>query len=129
MCKAMSVQTAMEVEQGGMAMDCTAFLNIPRNNCRISEAANNSESTTMIRLHEVHVNAGSARQKEYAGKQRRIVNQHNAQTVGHYILSKKILSTMGNEDDLKTKLNYCCSHEELPDQKGTLSHLVATFNQ
>jgi hypothetical protein len=37
------------------------FFNILNDNYRITEAANDSESTTMIRLKEQHVKAGSAR--------------------------------------------------------------------
>jgi hypothetical protein len=103
----------MVVEQGGTAMDRTDILNVPRDNNRISEAANNSECTTMTRLNELHVKAGSARQQHYAGKRRRIVNQHNTGTVSHYtltnILKEKSLHLwmcpMCNEDDLTSKLN------------------------
>jgi hypothetical protein len=65
----------------------TDTLNVPNDNYRISEAANDSESTTMIRLNALHVKAGSARQQQYAGKQRRIVNQHNTGTFIHYTLT------------------------------------------
>jgi hypothetical protein len=41
----------------------------------------------MIRLNELHVKAGTARQQQYAGKQRRIVNQHNTETVNRYTLT------------------------------------------
>jgi hypothetical protein len=45
------------------------YLNILRDNYRISEAANDYESA-MVRRNELHVKAGSARQQQYAGKQR-----------------------------------------------------------
>jgi hypothetical protein len=53
-------------------MDRTDILNVLMDNCRISEAANDSESTTMIRLKENirgggGIEAGSARQQQYAG--------------------------------------------------------------
>jgi hypothetical protein len=72
----------MAVEQGGI----THILNVFMDYYRISKAAHYSESTTMIRLNELHVKAGSARYKQYAGKQRRIVNQRNTGTVGRYTL-------------------------------------------
>jgi hypothetical protein len=56
-------------------MDRTDILNVPRDNYRISEAANDPESTTIIRLNKRHVKAGSVRQQQYA-EQRKIVNQH-----------------------------------------------------
>jgi hypothetical protein len=103
----------MTVMQGGTVMDRTDILNVPRNNYRISEAAEDSESTTMIRLNELHVKAGSARQQQYAGKQRSIVNQHNTGIVSRYtfmdIIKEKSeqlwMCPMCNEDDLTTKLN------------------------
>jgi hypothetical protein len=49
---------------------------------QVSDATNDSESTTMFRLHILRFKTGSARQQQYAGKQRRIVNLHNAVTVG-----------------------------------------------
>jgi hypothetical protein len=89
----------MAVEQGGIAMDRTDTLNVLRDNYRISEAANDSESTTMIRLNELHVKAGSARWQQYAGKQRRVVSQHNTGTVSCYsmtdIYSRRNSSTYG----------------------------------
>jgi hypothetical protein len=89
----------MVVEQGDTAMNRTEICNVLMDNYRISEAANDSESTTMIRLNELHVKIGSGRQQQYAGKQRQIVNQHNIMTVSHYTLtyiySKRNLSTYG----------------------------------
>jgi hypothetical protein len=87
--------------------------NLIRDSYRISEAANYSESTTLIRLNELHVNAGSAKQQQYAWKQRRIVNQHNTGTVSRYTFTDTLkeksehlwLCPMYNEDDLTTKLN------------------------
>jgi hypothetical protein len=69
------------VEQGGTAIYRSHILNVLRDNYRIPEAANDSESTTMIRLNELHVKTVSARHQQYAGKQRRIVNQYNTATV------------------------------------------------
>jgi hypothetical protein len=57
-------------------MDLTDILNVLKDNCRISEAAKDSESTTMIRLNELH-----------AKKQRRIINQHNTGSVSRYTLT------------------------------------------
>jgi hypothetical protein len=68
-------------------MDRTDILNVLMDKYRISEAANHSESTTMIRLNELHVKVGSARQQQYDGKQRRIVNQYNTGTVSRYTLT------------------------------------------
>jgi hypothetical protein len=45
----------MAIAQGGTAMDGTDILNVLMGNYRISEAAKDLESTTMIRLNEVHV--------------------------------------------------------------------------
>jgi hypothetical protein len=67
----------------------------------------------MIMLNGLHIKAGNARQQQYAGKQRRIVNQHNTRSFSHYtltdILKKKLehllIWPMCNEDDLMTKLN------------------------
>jgi hypothetical protein len=95
--------------------DRTDILNVLRGNYRISEAANDSQSTTMIRINELHVKAGIAIQQQYAGKPRRIVNQHNTETVSRYtlpdILKEKSLHLcmclMCNEDDLRTKLLAC----------------------
>jgi hypothetical protein len=103
----------MAVVQGGTEMDRTDIINVHRDNYRIPEEANDFESTTMIRLNEQHVNAGSARQQQYAGKQRRIVNQHNTWTVSRYTLTALLkeksehlwICPMCNEDDLTTKLN------------------------
>jgi hypothetical protein len=94
-------------------MDRAAILNVLRDNHRISEAANYSESTTMIMLNELHVKAGSSRQQQYAGKQRGIINQNNIGFVSRYpltdILKEKSVQIwmcpMCNEDDLTTKLN------------------------
>jgi hypothetical protein len=58
-----------QVEQGGTAMDRTDIFNVLGDNYRISEVANDSEATTIIKLNELHVKAGSARQQQYAGKQ------------------------------------------------------------
>jgi lipopolysaccharide biosynthesis regulator YciM len=77
------------------------------------QAANYSESTTKIRLNELRIKAGSARQQQYAGKQRRIINQHNTRTVSRYtltdILNEKSehlwMCPMCNKNDLTTKLN------------------------
>jgi hypothetical protein len=66
----------MAAVQSGIAMDRTDIPNVLMVNYRVSDAANDSESTTMIRLNELHVKADSAIQQQYAGKQRRIVNQH-----------------------------------------------------
>jgi hypothetical protein len=51
--------------QGGIAMNRTDILNVLMDNRRVSERGNDSESTTMIRLNELHVKAGSARQQQY----------------------------------------------------------------
>jgi hypothetical protein len=67
----------------------------------------------MITLNELHVNAGSARQQQYAGKQRRIVNHHNTGTVSRYTLTDILkeksehlwMCPLCNEDDIKIKLN------------------------
>jgi hypothetical protein len=80
------IQTGVDQEEGGTEMDYTDILNVLRDNYRISEAAKDSESTTMIRLNELHVKAGSDRQQQYVGRQRRIVNQLNNRTVSHYTL-------------------------------------------
>jgi hypothetical protein len=69
----MSVQADMAVDQSGTAIDHTDILNVLRDNYRISEAANDSESTTMIRLNELHIKAVSAIQQQYLGRQRRIL--------------------------------------------------------
>jgi hypothetical protein len=66
----------LAIVRGGIEMDRTDILNVSSDNYSISEAVNNSESTPMIWLHEPHVKAGSARQQQYAGRQRSIVNQH-----------------------------------------------------
>jgi hypothetical protein len=71
------------------------------------------DSNNMIRLHELHVKAGSARQRQYAGKQRRIVNQHNTVTVSRYTLTDILkeksehlrMCPMCNEDDPTIILN------------------------
>jgi hypothetical protein len=55
----------MDVEQGGTEMDRTDIFNVLRDNYRIFEAAKDCESATMIRLHELHVKTGSARQQQY----------------------------------------------------------------
>jgi hypothetical protein len=103
----------MAVVQGDTEMDRTDIPNVLRDNYRISEAAKDSESTTMIRLNEQHVKAGSARRQKYARKQRRIINRHNSVTVSLYtyirVYSNRNLSNYGcvmcNEDDLTTRLN------------------------
>jgi hypothetical protein len=64
----------MVIEQGGTAMDRTDILYVLSDIYRISEAANVSESTAMIRLIELHVKTGSARRQQKAGMHRRIVN-------------------------------------------------------
>jgi hypothetical protein len=51
--------------QGGIAMDHTGIYNAIRDKYKISDELNNSESTTMIRLNELHVKVGSARQQQY----------------------------------------------------------------
>jgi hypothetical protein len=94
-------------------MNCTDIRNVLRDNYKISEAAINSESKTVIWLNEVHVKAGSARQQHYAGKQKRIVNQHYTGTVSRYTLTDipkekseyLWMCSMCNEDDLTTNLN------------------------
>jgi hypothetical protein len=58
----------MAVVQGCTAMDHADILNVLRDNYRISEAVKHSESTIMIRLNELHVNAGSASRQQYVGK-------------------------------------------------------------
>jgi hypothetical protein len=98
--------------QGDIAMGHVGILNVLMKNYRVSKAANDSESTTMIRLHELQVNASSARQQQYAGMQRRIVSQHNTKTAGHYILTDilkeksehSLICPTCNEVDLTTKL-------------------------
>jgi hypothetical protein len=45
-------------------MDSTDIFNVIKNNWRLTDAAKDSESTTMIRLSELHVKAGSARQQQ-----------------------------------------------------------------
>jgi hypothetical protein len=64
----------MVVVQSSTAMNRTDILNVLRNNYRISEAEKDSESTTMIKLNELHVKASSARRQQYAQKQKRIIN-------------------------------------------------------
>jgi hypothetical protein len=62
----MSVQTDRQMwrlSRGGTAMDRTDILNVLSDNYTISEAANDSQSTTMIRLNELHVKAGNVRQQ------------------------------------------------------------------
>jgi hypothetical protein len=90
------------VEQSGTVMDRTDILNVLRDNYRITEAAKDSGSTTMIRLNELHVKAGSAKWQQYAGKQRRIINQHNTGIVNHYTLTdiqkREIRATMDVSD-------------------------------
>jgi lipopolysaccharide biosynthesis regulator YciM len=89
------------------------FLRLSGASFSISEAAKNSESTTVIRLNELHVKAGSARRQQYAGKQRRIINQHNTGTVSRYTLTDILkekseqlwMCPMCNKYDLTTKLN------------------------
>jgi hypothetical protein len=43
------------LKAGGTAMDRTDILNDLMDNYRISEAANDSESTTVVRMNELHV--------------------------------------------------------------------------
>jgi hypothetical protein len=62
----------MTVEQSVTAMDHTDILNVLKDNYRVSEAANDSGSTTIIRLNELHIKAGSAKQQQYASKQREL---------------------------------------------------------
>jgi hypothetical protein len=75
------------VVQGGIEMDCTDIPNVLRDNWKVSDAANDSESITMIRLHELHIKTGTDRHQQYAERQRRIVNQHNTVTIGCYTLT------------------------------------------
>jgi hypothetical protein len=77
----------MAVVRGGTAMNRTDIFNVLRDDYRTSEAANDSEYTTMIILNELHVKAGSAKQQQYTGRQRRIINQHNTGTVSRYTLT------------------------------------------
>jgi hypothetical protein len=67
--------------QCSIAIDHTDILNVLRDNYRVSDAVNDSESTTMIRLHELHIKTHNARQQQYAVRQRRVVNQHNTGTL------------------------------------------------
>jgi hypothetical protein len=76
------------VVQRGTAMDRSDILNVLRDNLRKSDAEKDAESTTMNRLHELHFRAGSARQQQYAGRQRRIVSKHNTESVGLYTLGR-----------------------------------------
>jgi lipopolysaccharide biosynthesis regulator YciM len=100
----------MAIEQVVTVMDRA---DIPRDNYRISEAAKESESRTMIRLNELHVKSGSARQQHYSVKQTHIVNQHNTCTVSHYTLTNILkekskhlwMCPACSEEDLMTKLN------------------------
>jgi hypothetical protein len=54
----------LAVLQGGIAIDRSDIRNVPRDNWRVSHAENDSESTTIIRLHVLHVKAGSVRQQQ-----------------------------------------------------------------
>jgi hypothetical protein len=45
-------------------MDRTDILNVLGDNYRAPEEASDSESTTIIRLHELHVKADGARQQQ-----------------------------------------------------------------
>jgi lipopolysaccharide biosynthesis regulator YciM len=95
-------------------MDRSDIRNVLRDNLRKSDAVKDAESTTMNRLHELHIRGrGSARQQQYAGRQRRIVYQHNTGTVGRYTLTDILgeksehlwTCPVCNEDDMSTKLN------------------------
>jgi hypothetical protein len=100
------------VVQRCTALDRTDILTV-WDNYSGTEAANDSESTTMIRLNELHFKTDSARQQQFAGKQRRIVNQHHTVTLSCYtltvILKEKSeqlwMCPICNEDDLTTKRN------------------------
>jgi hypothetical protein len=102
----------LAVEQGGTAMDRSDILNVLRDNYRISEVVKYFESAAVNRLNELHVKAVSARQQQYAGKQRRVVNQHNTGAVSRCTLTDILkeksehlwMCSMCNEDDLATKL-------------------------
>jgi hypothetical protein len=103
----------MVVEHGGTAMDRTDILNVLKYDYIISRAAIDFETTTIIRLNELHVKADSARQQQYAGKERRIVNQHNTGCVSRYTFTYTFkeksahlwMCPMYNENDLMTKIN------------------------
>jgi hypothetical protein len=69
--KAMNVQTDWKTWR--LRRDRMDILNVFRDNFRTSEAAKDSESTTMIRLNELNVKAGIARQQQYAVKQRKLL--------------------------------------------------------
>jgi hypothetical protein len=55
----------MAVLQGGTEMSRTDIFKVLRVNYRLSEVANESEYVTMIRLNELHVKTGSAKQQQY----------------------------------------------------------------
>jgi hypothetical protein len=81
----MSVQTDWQTWRLGRVVQqwiVLTFLMSSGTTKRISAAEKDSESTTMIKLHvnELHIKAGSARRQQFAGKQGRIINQHNTRT-------------------------------------------------
>jgi hypothetical protein len=49
----------LAVVMSGIAINCTDIPDVLRDNCRVSDEANDSECTTMNRLYELHVKAGS----------------------------------------------------------------------
>ena len=101
----------MATVESGQAMDCSDILNALKEAGRANESRDENGSATMIRLHELQVRSGEAKQEQYAGSQRRIVNQHRTGVVSRYTL-RDILrrrsehfwtdSAMCSEDDLLT---------------------------
>jgi hypothetical protein len=65
----------------------TDIPNVLMDNYKISESENDSELAIKNRLNELHVKACSARQQQYAEKQRRILHQHKTGTVSRYTLT------------------------------------------
>jgi hypothetical protein len=80
-------------------MDRTDILNVFRDNYRISEAANDCEFTTMIRLNELHVETGRARHIILGTVSRYTLTNILKQTSKHLRMCP-----MCNENDLTTKL-------------------------
>jgi hypothetical protein len=69
------------VVNGGIVKDSTGILNVLKDNYIVLETTNDSESTTLIMMTTLHFKAGSARQRQYAERQRKKVNQHTTETV------------------------------------------------
>jgi hypothetical protein len=69
--------------QGCNAMYRTAIPNVFKLKCRVIDAENDFESTTMNRMHELQNKAGNAESKYYDERQKSIVNQ---QTTGQLVI-------------------------------------------